>query len=159
MGYKDPEKQKEKMREQMRQRRAQAKAQKAGDNLPLAAPGAISPPDISGKTSLEPSTPAPVTSPEYQVDWKKRKSEPRPQPLSNNDPAKNLGIVTDSPRGGYWTRFPGQDGRPCFNDARYSCCYDLNFPVPWERHYCTGHPEYPCGYSKPISLFDMAGVK
>jgi hypothetical protein len=157
MPYKDPEAQKKAQKELMRQRRAQAKL-KAGENLPPAIPGqSVIPP----KASLEPNTPAPASrtsihvkpSKEYQVDWKARAKEPRPQ-------YRQEGFISsqDIPEN-YWSRFPGQAGRPCFNDARYSCCYDLNFPVSWERSYCPGHPDKPCGYSRPMDLFEMAGVE
>lgn len=175
MPRKDPEEFKKYQREQMRQRRAQAKEQKAGDNLPPATPGqSISPP---AKALEKPNKPAPASNPEYQVDWKKRKKDkltgpenlrgegqgvvttrretpPRPQPINFLERGQHF---AEAPVEGYWSRFPGQAGRPCFNDARYACCYDPNFPVNWERWYCPCLPK-TCNYSKPLSLFDLAGA-
>jgi len=140
----------------------------AGNSGPEAVPVEFDGTLYQKRPQSQPNTPAPAT----KIDKPLAKdpvgiTRPLNNPVKNreagakqpDDPARKIGIVTDIPPGGYWTRFPGQTGRACFNDSRYMCCYDLNFPVPWERYYCPGHPDKPCGYSKPVSLFDLAGVQ
>lgn len=155
MPCKDPEKYKKYMAEQMRQRRAQAKAAATGDNLPPVA-NAPAPASQSNQKNILKKGPENLRG-ESQGSVTTR-SEPSPRSQLENDPARRIGIIGETPVGGFWSRFPGQEGRPCFNDARYSCCYDLNFPVPWARYYCPCPPR-TCNYSKAISLFDMAEAK
>jgi len=188
MPYKDPEAQKKAQREQMRQRRAQAKAAKpAVDNLPMAAdapasdiPGQQAPTMLAQKAEPAPATQKPddlllkalgdvkVTSAKHgKATTVPLEPSPRAKPPAissfhfrySNNPAERLGIVVGSePPGGYWTRFPGEQGRDCFNDKAFRCCYDLNFPVPWNRYYCPCGP-VTCNYSKSKDLFELAGVK
>ena len=140
MSYKDPEKQREAQRTLMRQRRAAAKGK------PLSTEGHISP-SASGESS----------PPDINTFVQASQTEPRPATQAIKSPGKwndhKYQNVDGTPPKGFWTRFPGQNGRPCFNVEGYLCCYDLNFPVTWARTYCLSLPS-GCNYSRKPSLFD-----
>jgi hypothetical protein len=146
MPYKDLEVQKAKVRDLMRQRRARAKQ----INSPLS---------NTSEAAALPSVPAPAIPAQPDnlilkspVDVKEKPVTKKvvPAPIAPSAGAKPYQkTFLNPPEFSYWSRFPGQTGRDCFNDPTLTCCYDLNFPVPWVRTYCPPIENVPiCEYAK-----------
>ncbi len=153
MPHKDPEAHKKYQAEQMRRRRAQAKATKqAGDNLPPATQGVVSPPELPGKKSkLNLPAPAsqkscdnipvgiirPLNEPVKNVVAGPEYSPPASQDeMSATEKFwQTCGIVN------IWPKYPDQEGYPCANGLG-RCC----LPLMWEENHaikhCTNHIKY-----------------
>jgi hypothetical protein len=136
MPRKDQDEYRQYQKEQMRKRRAAQKGNLSNTEVT---------PDIEklllktggGDTSLVDRTPIPETT----------ITRPPPDTKITEDSSPTDEIFLKNHPGGYWSRFPGQQGRQCFVSPEILCCYDLNFPVPWKRWYCGCQPK-TCNYSK-----------
>lgn len=139
MPFKDPEKQRQAQKELMRQRRARSKEQTAGSS------GA--PPVDSDSPPESNSLPQSASS----------VSKALPAPSQPGPAAKSLYDISPEFKPGVpgcmWKKFPWERSRKCFN-ADGQCCYDLEFPVPWERTYCPNEHPLNCEYFRKTDVRD-----